>query len=372
MIMFSELQSYLLYYGAILLATIFAGLAQYLVTFNNGNRVVHPFFWALSFFCLFLPAAFRGYGVDHDSYTMIFDSVGQRGWSFLEEYSGFPEPLFIVVNFIADYLGDFQYVYIISAFISLFFTYKAFARKVNETNLAICVWMFSTLFYITLFGLVRIGIAVGIITYAIRYIEEGKIMKYSAYVIMATLFHYSAIVMLPLFFIFKGNFSDVSRIKSIKKAWLSVFILIGIFVAASYIMKWFEGVSWIVRYSGYFEGTTMSSINNMAGQYPLIVLLLVFGRDIKRQTKYGSLYISMFIAMMTFVIGSIFVSFTRLAYFLYPATYYLYSYVDGTLKNESLKMLYAMVLFVLMTAWFLYGFSSDLWRPLLIPYYLFF
>ncbi|MCB2296779.1 EpsG family protein [Clostridium tagluense] len=370
MIAFSELQSYMLYCGSILLATAFASMAQNIKYCKKGKRVVNPYFWVLSFLCLFIPVAFRGYGVDHGSYLSAYYEVSPYGWGYFKTYTGFPEPLYATVNIIAGYLGDFQYVYIIAGFISIFFTYKAFARKVNETNLGMCVWMFSTLFYLNLFGLTRMGIAVGIITYAYRYIEESNFKMYSVYVIFAALFHYSAIIMFPLYYVFKSNYFDTSTKGSIKKSWLSLGVVVTTFAIAGYLMSKFQNIPWMWRYAQYFEGTSIDVIKNIGGQYPLILLVIIFGSRINRKEKYGSLYISMFITMILFVVGSIFVSFMRLTYYLYPATYYLYAYVTKCIDNPKKKIIYNYAMFIIMTMWFLYRFTSILWGPYLIPYHL--
>jgi len=366
----SELQSYLLYYGSILFASIFAGIAQKAKYIRKGKYVINPFFWIVSFMCLLIPAAFRGLGVDHVNYLSAYRTISGYGWNYFKAYKGFPEPLYAVINVIAGYLGDFQYVYIISAFISLFFTYKAFARKVDEINLAMCVWMFSTLFYLNLFGLVRMCIAVGIITYAYRYIEEGNFIKYTLYVTISTLFHYSAIIMLPLYFIYKSNYLNIIREKSLKKSCLSLGILILIFCISNYVINMFGGrFSWLERYAGYFEGSSIAVINNSAGQYPLIILMLVFGRCINQKERYGTLYLNMLITMIIFLFGSIFVSFMRLTYYFYPATYYLYSYITKYINDSRMRILYKYAIFIVMSLWFLYRFTSDLWGPFLVPYY---
>jgi len=359
----------MLYYGAIILASIFAFLAQKIKYYKNGKKGVHPLFWILSFVCLLVPVAFRGNGVDHQSYIKFYNAISEFGLNYFKIYNGFPEPLFVVINVIAGYLGDFQYVYMISAFISLFFTYKAFARKIEEISLPLCIFLFSTLFYLTLFGLVRICIAVGIITYAYRYIEERNLMKYSIYIIFATLFHYSAIIMLPFYFIFKSNYLDLSKKSSIKKSLLSIGALVLAFVIVGYLLTKLQNISWIGRYFGYFEGTSLRVINNAAGQYPLVILMFLFGSRIKRNEKYGSLYTNMFITMIIFLVGSIFVSFTRLTYFLYPATYYLYACVVKYIENKNVRILYLFALYITMTFWFFYQFTSNLWLSFLIPYY---
>lgn len=370
MVVFSEVQSYLIYFSATLLASAFAGIAQRINFYKKERGDIKNIFLILSFLCLFLPVAFRGYGVDHESYLSLYNKISEYGLFYLQTYEGTPEPLFMIINFIAVYIGDFQYVYIISSFISLFFTYKAFIRKINEISLSMCVWMFASLYYLNLFGLVRISIAVGIITYAYKYIEESNFKKYSTYVIFATLFHYSALIMLPLYIIFKDDYSNTLRSKSIKKSWLTLVILLLVFVISGYFIEQFEHISWLGRYKQYFEGTSFSVINNIGGQYFLILMMIIFGKRIKNKEKYGTLYLGMFIAMLIIVFGSIFVSFMRLTYYLYPATYYLYLYVIRALEDVKAKNLYVYVLSSLMTFWFIYKFTSNLWGPFLIPYYL--
>lgn len=324
----------------------------------------------MSFCCLFFPVAFRGYGVDHQSYTEYYQVIGDAGWNYFNGYNGFPEPMFALVNVIAGQLGDFQYVYIISAFIALFYTYKAFARKVNELSISMCVFLFSTLFYLNLFGLTRMCIAVGVITYAYRYIEESNFKAYFVYVLIATLFHYSAIIMLPLYFVFKGNAFDIEATKNLKKSFLSVGLLLVVFLIFGYVISNFDNLPWLARYSEYFEGTSLRVINNAAGQYLLIILMFLFGNKIIKNEKYGLLYTNMFITMIIFLLGSVFVSFMRLTYYLYPATYYLYAYVIKYIKNPKEKLLYIFILFMLLSIWFFFKVNSHLWGPFLIPYFI--
>jgi len=340
------------------------------MSIENEKKVVQPFFWFMSFCCLFLPVAFRGNGVDHESYLLFFQEIGAPGWKYFSTYNGFPEPMFALINVVAGQLGDFQYVYIISAFIALFFTYKSFARKVNELSLATCVFLFSTLFYSNLFGLTRMCIAVGIVTYAYRYIEEKNFKVYLIYIIAAALFHYSAIIMVPLYFIFKGNPLVDSTTKNFKKNIMSLGLLLGVFLIFGFAVQNFSNLPWLGRYAQYFEGTSLSVINNAAGQYLLIILLFRFGGKITQNEKYGSIYINMFITMIIFLLGSVFVSFMRLTYFLYPASYYLYAYIIRCFDNPKERLVYRLIVFIMLSVWFFYKINSPLWEPYLIPYFI--
>ena len=48
---------------------------------------------------------------------------------------------------------------------------------------------------------IRIGVASGIFLYSIQYIKERNILKFTLCILIATLFHYTAIIAFPLFFL---------------------------------------------------------------------------------------------------------------------------------------------------------------------------
>ena len=78
--------SYILYGVAITLASIFAMLAQKYATKVDTKIKVNPIFWGLSYIALFLPAAFRGNGVDQVNYVVRYQTYISQGMEYIKNY----------------------------------------------------------------------------------------------------------------------------------------------------------------------------------------------------------------------------------------------------------------------------------------------
>lgn len=77
------------------------------------------------------------------------------------------------------------------------------AIVINSTHIVISFFVFITMgFYSFFFNGARQGIATSIVCLAIGPLLEHNFKKYLAYVLLAYLFHKTAIVMLPLYFVF--------------------------------------------------------------------------------------------------------------------------------------------------------------------------
>lgn len=378
-IKFSNIQSYAIYFSSIFISTFFASLSnKYAIKSKDQSYKVNRVFWSMSFIALFLPAAFRGYGVDHQGYLDMYDYVKQYGASFFLHYSGMPEPLYALMNYIViNTVDKFQYIYCISAFITLFFTYLGFSRYVKKINLGICVFAFGFTYYLFIFGLVRISIAVGIIIYAYRFLETKKIIPYILCCIFAASFHYSALIMIPVYIIV--NISRRKKLTDKQQLFFifSICIIIPISFALIKVLVpiLLGGFVWFPRYHSYFQTVVnWKTLINVACMFPLAIVIFFWGRKISKTFEYGNLYIRLFYIMISFIFASMFFPIHRVTYYLYPACIYLYAmFPKLSIKRENkLKImpLYYYGLFLFGILWIIRAFFIEkLWAPFLIPYY---
>lgn len=374
----SALQSYLIYFCSIFLATLFAYYSdKYAKLDKKMNYRVNKFFWALSFLMLFIPLAFRGYGVDHQNYLNVYNRIKSSGANFYTDYTGMPEPLYALLNYIVvNTIDNFQYVYIISSFISLFFLYLNFSRYVKKVDLVMLIWSFGFTFYFFMFGLVRISIAVGISTYAYKFLESKQFKKYLICCVLASLFHYSAIIMIPIYFlvnIIKKNEEGISLLKYglivclfIPLIFMLIRILFPIIFGRFY---------WFQRYNIYFNAEiNWRAVNNVAFVLPLLIIIIFWKKHIAYNIINSTLYIKLFFIMIGFIIGSISFPIHRITYYLYPACCYLYASVSKLsfkqVQRKGSVILYSSCMIIFGLLWIIVSiFNNILWEPFLVPYY---
>jgi hypothetical protein len=378
----SIVASYFLYFSIITLSAFFAYLADKFAK-KDIKKVfkVNKFFWLISFFISFIPVAFRGYGVDYTSYLNIYNSIKSAGLDyFINNYNGMPEPLYALLNYlVANTISDFQLVLVLSSLIPLIFIYITFARYVKKVNMFLLVWVFNFTFYFYMYGLVRMSIAVGIITYAYKYLRNKKLFKYSVFCLLATLFHYSAIIMLPVYFLVNLDYFSFNRKNQFSLLRFIVFttiIIPIIFLAIIIIFPLIaNNFSWFVRYSGYFtRPSNWRVINNIAFVWPLLFLILIFKKYIVEKIDCSIFNLKLVFIMLGFGISSIFFPIHRITYYLYPAAAIAYSYIPKLSFKRNQKgpvlIFYIGILLIIGYIWiYISVFGGDLWKPYLIPYY---
>ncbi|MCM3018699.1 EpsG family protein [Priestia megaterium] len=380
----NTLESYSVYFLSIFLATFFAYLSDKFSYKNkNGNYKVNKVFYTLSFLSLFLPVGLRGFGVDYGTYLNMYENVNLLGDNYFSQYTGTPEPFFAVLNYaIAHTLNNFQFLLMFSAFLSLFFIYLNLSRYVKKVSMAMYIWSYSFTYYLLLYGLVRMSIAIGITAFAYKYLETRNFKKYLCWCIMGSLFHYSALIMIPIYLLvnpvsINSSNDNEKQLDLFKFVSLIIFIIPILFIIVQkFFPLLFGGFSWFSRYSTYFEiEGNWRVINNIVGMAPLFIIILSWNKYFNILIYRSNLYIKLFLVIIGIGITSVVFPIHRVAYYLYPAACYLYASVWKLPFEQSRRkytiVLYNYLIFIFGLAWiYLSIFQSDLWKPYLIPYYL--
>jgi hypothetical protein len=160
---------------------------------------------------LVLFAGFRAssVGTDTNNYTGIFKSVNRSNFTAMDTSL---EYLFIILNKIAYFFSENYISLLISiAIITIYFNIKVISKL--SVNLGLSIFIYITLGgYVFFFNGARQAIAVAIFGMAILQIYNKNLRRYIFWVFIAALFHTTAMVMLPLYFL---NFNKFSLKKSI-------------------------------------------------------------------------------------------------------------------------------------------------------------
>lgn len=378
-IQFGTIESYAIYISTIIMATFYASLSRNLQfkTRSSGKKL-NWMFLMLSFLTLAIPLIFRESGVDNDGYMQIYNNIGNWRNGILQNYQGFPEPLFMLLNYIIIMtVNNFQFVYILSGIISLLFMYKALSKKNDELNFALLIWIFSFSLYFYMYGLVRLLIAVSIMTYALSYLEIKNIRKFISWGIIAGLFHYSAFVIIPIFILIsKISMNSTKKFNFIKSAATSILLIPGIFIISIQIfVKMFSNFSWFGRYHKYLAIDTISFpvLKNIVWILPILIILIVYASYFEKRVRYFKFHANLLFAMISFAILGVFFGVQRLIYFMYPSCFYLYASVlklPFSIKEQKIIKLFFWIGMVILGLFWLVVviLGGDNWKPYMIPY----
>jgi len=170
-----------------------------------------------TFAILFLLAALRGEFVDHD-YGTYKKYYNQLLYSRINiEYS-----FKIISKFAYEIFNNFHVVIILYSFLSLIIIFKAILNL--SPNFALSILLFySSLFFIQHMNQIRCGLSVSVFLLSIKYINEKNALKYFSLFAVSVFFHYSSIIIFPLYFINTKTYKPLIYIIAIVFTYIIVY-----------------------------------------------------------------------------------------------------------------------------------------------------
>lgn len=144
---------------------------------------------SLVFIVVFLTcvAGFRDYrvGIDTTSYISFVENINARGNL---------EPLFRGLIYLTHVLGMDRFLLIILAGFTYGFFFAHLWHMRGRVSIAWAAFVFLSLFYFETFNIMRQMLAMSIVFYGTKWLEQHKYWKYAIYVVVASLFHMTAIL----------------------------------------------------------------------------------------------------------------------------------------------------------------------------------
>ena len=138
---------------------------------------------------------FRYYvGNDWESYKVLFENIASHNYSIYQVEWGY----MLLNQLVIKFGGGYTIMFSIVAFISWFFIFKSFDNKVLPIFI---FFIFADEYFFWSMNGVRQFVAIGIFLYSINFIIDRNIKIYMILIISASLFHISALLLIPLYFI---------------------------------------------------------------------------------------------------------------------------------------------------------------------------
>ena len=245
------------------------GLSLLLILSSVTKNKEQTFCFYIGSLLLFIMAVIRfGMGIDYWGYYSMFTIAPSAIHAIQPIQFLTTEPTFLIIAaLIKQFNLNFQLLIAIYSGLSFFFVYKTIKRFSCNRMFSLFIF-FSNYYLVYTTNAMRQAVAIGIFIYAFFfYLENNLLRKYLFLIVLATLFHYSAVVLflvplalkLPKFLFLK--FSTL--------CFFSFFcILIGFYAPAvllQFVAKFFP------RYDYY----TTFSINYLTILFRLFIMLLI-------------------------------------------------------------------------------------------------
>lgn len=152
-------------------------------------------------------------GIDLSVYKNIFSYISNSSWSVglsrsAEVGWSFLNKIIVILG------GNFRWLIVASAMLSIFWVSKAYIKYSDDTSLTISLFIITSNF-ILLFSGLRQSIAVSLGFLAFEFVRRKKIIPFSIVLVIAILFHISAFMIIFMYPLYHIKF---------KKKWL-IFVI---------------------------------------------------------------------------------------------------------------------------------------------------
>jgi hypothetical protein len=137
-------------------------------------------------------------GTDYLGYCSMFDLIATRGRYYNIEYG-----YYHLVKFVQLIGGTQQLVFLIMACATIMFIYQYIEEFSADKELSWLLYLCIGPYFLSSFNGVRQVLPVAMFAFSLKYMKDGKFIKYLITNLIGFLFHYSAIIAIPLYFLFK-------------------------------------------------------------------------------------------------------------------------------------------------------------------------
>ncbi len=270
------------------------------ISVASKKRIKRVTFGCLAIVIVTIVATFRTSGIDFFAYKDIFNSI-KGGAAYPIEYGWY------FLNYISK---TYKMLLFISSAIFYIFAYLALKSLSNkEFSFAwfIYILLFSGVFY----NAMRQMIAVSIGIYAFSRLKQRNLIKYLFYVVLAALFHKTAIILIVIPIYLKGT-------QKVKHQLLFSIIISIAFVVMIPVIE--AVLSKLNFYSGYFErAETNIKLSFLLYVIPPIMFYYVGNYPFIKKNKEINTSLSLYLLTIPFQVVGVFLTYAdRLMLYFQP------------------------------------------------------
>lgn len=300
------------------------------------NKILNENTFFLVFICiiLFSIAIFRGdFTQDYKMYFSLFD------WNYSKSFKSILSErdflFWIITKIPIMFTGKILSAYIITAAIMMFFYYK-FIKKESVDYLISIILFVAVDNYIISFNLMRNILAVSICTLAYKFIFEKKPVKFLLVIFIASMIHRSALIFVPMYWIFKINFKKRKNIIYICIGLTAIIIGLLLTREVGVIGQKLIGMNY-TSYDNY--GLDEGNIGSAVKTIVLLGIILLMHRKIKyEEVKERVLLNSCIVTCYFQILATKVLMFQRIGYYFSISYIILIPLIFSRIRSKKTKL----------------------------------
>lgn len=296
-------------------------------------------------------------GTDYFSYQALYRGFNEGNQLFLSWYAS--EPLFIVLCKVSYFVlnGSSIGFFVIDAILMNVVLFITFDYYKNEISLPLIYFFYYMLCLPYFLNVERQGLAVVIVWFATRYVHEKKFLKFLCCILIATLFHNTAIIGITFYFI---NFLGGKYRRYTKR------IIVSLLLCTPFLFN--QGLEFVSNNLKIFQkykkflksdmsGLIDSANTNFLYMVVMIAVLLLFVRFLKK-SKIDVFWVSFLciVQLICYLLSNYIDWGYRMSFYFEYGVMYAYSFVYTKLKKCVNRIVLLLFIICSLLFYFTYKF----------------
>ena len=324
--------------------------------------------WGLkvSFSLIFFFLAFRyDFGNDYQTYFLKFESISQlKEFSFDMLKDDFFEPGWLLINWLFRDIGFFSMTIVLAFFSSLVY-YHFIAKYVPPKYywLAVFFYVFDTNLLLVQSSAMRQSVAIILFLFSIDFLNEKKMIKYALCVIVASFFHFSAILLLAIYFLVFVN-KRLDKISGTIIFAVYVFLIFGSKILSPYLIDFVAVFS--EKYQSYKDEGVLST--GLGFAFYAVVLIILLYNEKKQDREIGFIFKLVIVSLLVLPLSLVLEMFGRFWIYFTPAIIVAYPNLISKINKPLHKIILCVILCTFTLLQFYQFFYSETYNEYFMDY----
>lgn len=340
----SNLNSLLFYIVMFIISSMIIAVVGKLYRKKEGSKNTKLNIIIFTTIGLLIPIVISGLryyvGTDYGSYVGIYNKY--YNYSLLELFESKTEFLFLIIIKIASIFNNYQATFFIMAILTVLIAYFSILNYKEKLSLGFMFFIYLFMYFTSSFNLVRQALAVVIVLYSYKFIFERNWKKFTIIILIAALFHVSALLFLPFYFVFDKENNN-------KKKYVRYIYIICTILVVFFYERMVNILSSIAIFEEYAMYTNELSAANREAILNFIILavILIFRKRLIKYDERNELYIFFYIiSTILTLMGYITPYAKRIAtYFGISSIFILASFPNIVKTKEQKVFIYFLIAF---------------------------
>ena len=314
---------------------------------QKSDKIKIVFFTFLGLGILTLISGLRyKVGTDYNNYLDYYFVYSVLDFKDIIKYAN--ELLFIVVIKIAYFFQEPQIMFGIMAFITIYITYRAILSQKEKISITLTFALYIFLYYMYSLNIIRQALAIAIVLYSYKYILQRDLKKFILTIIIATLFHTTALFFFPFYFVSPNKNEKEKKLKSLMRFFI-IGTLFFIVIQLDIVINLLSQVGLFSRFSLYNVVNEQGDNRQIIINTILLFIFLLYSKPLIKYNEDNKLYIFFYIVGYVLTLSGFFSPYAkRMALYFNISEIYLLSAFPRITKNNAQKLLISFIIIIYM------------------------